>query len=327
MNRSARSARYASALAASVAFALALTACGSDDGDSGGSQDGEGSAETHTVETANGPVEVPRDPERVVVLDTGELDTALTLGITPVGSVHAIEENDFLGYFPAKQQEGITDVGAITQPNLETINDLDPDVIIGSNVRDEERYDELSQIAPTVFAEDTGATWKENFLMFADALDKADEAQRVIADYEDHVAEVVDTIGGPEAAAGLEVSILRFIDGADARLYGPESFIGTVLEDVGVGRPAILSEAEDGFAVEISPEQVDQADADVIFYSSYGSTEGSGEDAAVGGPLWDTLTAVQNDQAFRVDDDLWFLGIGYTAANQILDELAEHLAH
>jgi iron complex transport system substrate-binding protein len=320
-----RSARYAAALVASLT--LALAACGGDDGGGGDSGDGEASADgTHTVETANGPVEVPRNPERVVVLDTGELDTALTLGITPVGSVHALEENDFLGYFPAKRQEGIADVGAITQPNLETVNELDPDVIIGSNVRDEERYDELSQIAPTVFAEDTGATWQENFLMFAEALDKADEAQRVIADYEDHVAEVVDTIGGPEAAAGLEVSILRFIDGADARLYGPESFIGTVLEDVGVGRPAILAEAEDGFAVEISPEQVDQADGDVVFYSSYGSTDGSGEDAAVGGPLWDTLTAVQNDRAFRVDDDLWFLGIGYTAANQILDELAGHLA-
>jgi iron complex transport system substrate-binding protein len=271
-------------------------------------------------------VEVPDNPERVVVLDTGELDTALTLGITPVGSVHAIEENDFLSYFPAEEQEGIRDVGAITQPNLETINDLDPDVIIGSNVRDEERYDELSQIAPTVFAETTGVTWKENFLMHADALGKAEEAQQIIADYEDHVAEVTDAIGGPEAAAGMEVSILRFIEGADTRLYGRESFIGTILEDLGLGRPAITEEAEDGFVVEISPEQVDQADGDVIFYSSYGDTEASGEDAAVGGPLWDTLEAVRNDQAFHVDDDLWFLGIGYTAANQILDELQGHLA-
>jgi iron complex transport system substrate-binding protein len=260
------------------------------------------------------------------VLDTGELDTALTLGITPVGSVHAIEENDFLGYFPADQQEGIRDVGAITEPNLETVNELNPDVIIGSNVRDEDSYDELSQIAPTVFAEDVGFTWKENFLMHADALGMAEEAEQIVADYEDHVAEVTEAIGGQDAAAELDVSILRFIDGSDSRLYGPESFIGTVLADVGLGRPDIVEEAEDPFAVEISPEQVDQADGDVIFYSSFGSTDGSGEDAAVGGPLWDTLTAVQNDRAFHVDDDLWFLGIGYTAANQILDELGEHLA-
>jgi iron-siderophore transport system substrate-binding protein len=314
-----RSARYSAPLI--IAASLALAACGSDDGGSSGEGGG-----THTVETANGPVEVPDNPQRVVVLDTGELDTALTLGITPVGSVHAIEENDFLGYFPAGQQENIRDVGAITQPNLETVNELNPDVIIGSNTRDEERYDELSQIAPTVFAEDVGFTWKENFLMHADALGMAREAREIVADYEDHVTEVTEAIGGPDAAAALDVSILRFIDGADARLYGPESFIGTVLEDVGLGRPDIVEESDDPFAVEISPEQVDQADGDIVFYSSYGSTDGSGEDAAVGGPLWDTLTAVRNDHAFHVDDDLWFLGIGYTAANQILDELSEHLA-
>lgn len=310
----------AGALAAALLASAALAACSGDE-DGGG----DGGA-THPVETVNGTVDVPEDPQRVVVLDTGELDTALTLGITPVGSVHAVEENDFLGYFPAEQQEGITDVGGIAAPNLERIDDLNPDVIIGNMVRDADRYDELSQIAPTVLAEGVGVTWKENFLLHADALGKTEEAKQIVADYDARAAEVTDAIGGPDAAAELEVSALRFIAGADTRLYGPESFIGTVLADVGLGRPDIVEEAEDGFAVEISPEQVDKADGDAIFYTSYGSSDESGEDAAVGGPLWDTLTAVQNDMAFPVDDDLWFLGIGYTAANQILDELEQHLA-
>jgi iron complex transport system substrate-binding protein len=325
MNRPARpralpAARRLPFVLAALAAACSLAACGSDD-----SADDAGGDATHTVETVNGPVEVPDDPERVVVLDTGELDTALTLGITPVGSVHALEENDFLGYLPAEDQESIEDVGAIAAPNLERINELDPDVIIGNMSRDAERYDELSQIAPTVMAETTGVTWRENFLLHADALGRADEGERIVADYEQHVADVTEALGGAQAAADLEVSILRFVDGADTRLYGPDSFIGTILAEVGVGRPAILDEAEDGFAVEISSEQVDLADGDAVFYSSYGSTEGSGEDAAVGGPLWDTLRAVQDDRAFRVDDDLWFLGIGYSAADQILTELQENL--
>ncbi len=302
-----------------LAAICSLAACG-------GSDDAAAEDEaTHTVETVNGPVEVPEDPERVVVLDTGELDTALTLGITPVGSVHALAENDFLSYLPAEDQEGIEDVGAIAAPNLERIHELDPDVIIGNMSRDADRYDELSEIAPTVMAETTGVTWRENFLLHADALGRADEAERIVADYEERVGDLTEALGGAEAAADLEVSILRFVDGADTRLYGPASFIGTILEEVGVGRPAILDEAQDGFAVEISSEQVDLADGDVVFYSSYGSTEGSGEDAAVGGPLWDTLRAVEEDRAFRVDDDLWFLGIGYSAAEQILTELQEHL--
>jgi iron complex transport system substrate-binding protein len=214
----------------------------------------------------------------------------------------------------------------VTQPNLERIHELDPDVILGSRVRDEQNYDELSQIAPTVLTETVGAPWRENFLLHARALGREAEAERVVAAYEAHVAEVTEALGGPEAAAAIEVSVLRFVDGANTRLYGRENFIGSILEDVGLGRPAIVDEAPDGFAVEISPEQIDRADGDVVFYTSYGSTEGSGEDDAVGGPLWNDLTAVREGHAHRVDDQLWFLGIGYTAADLILDELATRLA-
>ncbi|MDT0343258.1 ABC transporter substrate-binding protein [Streptomyces litchfieldiae] len=318
--------RITAAAAFALTAALTLAACG-DDSDSGGDTgSGSGEGGTRTVQTAMGPVEVPENPERVVVLDTGELDTAITLGITPVGAVETDTGTMFLDYLPQDQLEGIENVGAITQPNLEAINELNPDLIIGSKIRDEQRYDELSQIAPTVFTETVGAPWQENFLLHAEALGKSEEAAAVVEEYEAHVAEVTEAIGGPEAAAGTEVSMLRFIEGGNTRLYGEENFIGTILSDVGLGRPAITQEAENGFAVEVSPEQVDQADGDIIFYTSYGSTEGSGEDEAVGGPLWDDLTAVQNERAFRVNDQLWFLGIGYTAADQILDELQQHLA-
>ncbi|RMI43884.1 ABC transporter substrate-binding protein [Streptomyces triticirhizae] len=320
--------RRITASALALACAVALAACG-DDADSegsSGSSGSDGSGGTRTVETAMGPVEVPENPQRVVVLDTAELDTAITLGIVPVGAVQADATQEFLDYLPQDQLADIENVGNIAAPNLEAINELDPDLIIGSKVRDEQRYDELSAIAPTVFSETVGAPWKENFLMHAEALGRSEEAEQVVAAYEEHVAEVTEAIGGPEAAAEIEVSMLRFIDGGNTRLYGRENYIGGILEDVGLGRPAIVDDATDGFAVEISPEQVDQADADVIYYSSYGDPDASGEEAAVGGPLWEDLTAVQENRAFPVNDQLWFLGIGYTAAEQILDEIAETLA-
>ncbi|MGK5533319.1 ABC transporter substrate-binding protein [Streptomyces sp. URMC 129] len=307
-----------------LAATLGLSACSSDDSSDDNGSSGEGS--TRTVETAMGPVEVPENPQRVVVLDTAELDSLITLGVTPVGAVQADVNAEFLDYLPEDQLSGIENVGEIAAPNLEAINELNPDLIIGSKVRDEQRYDELSAIAPTVFTETVGAPWKENFLVHADALNKTEEAEAIVAEYEAHVADVTEAIGGPEVAADTEVSMLRFIEGGNTRIYGRENYIGTILEDLGLGRPAIVDEAEDGFAVEVSPEQVDQADGDVIFYTSYGAPDASGEEEAVGGPLWNDLTAVQNDRAFHVNDQLWFLGIGYTAAEQILDEIEANLA-
>lgn len=315
------------ALAATVALAtsLALAGCGADSG-SGAAPGGGKSGPTHTMDTAMGEVEVPENPERVVVLDTGELDSALTLGVKPVGATVADASQGFLDYFPDDQVKGIEKVGTIASPNLERIASLEPDLILSSKLRDADRYKELSAIAPTVFTETTGHPWKENFLVHAEALGKEKKARKVVADYEAHVKKTVDALGGREKAARTTVSMVRFIEGADTRLYGDKSYIGTILTDLGVGRPAIVDKAKDGFAYEVSPEQIDKGDADVVFYSSYGSAEKSGEAKTVGTPLWKNLGAVKSGDAYHVEDDLWFMGIGYTAAGQVLDEIEQHLA-
>ncbi|WP_053085070.1 ABC transporter substrate-binding protein [Streptomyces leeuwenhoekii] len=93
-----------------------------------------------------------------------------------------------------------------------------------------------------------------------------------------------------------------------------------------MGRPAVVDKAEDGFAYEVSPEQVDQADADAVFYTSFGDASASGESKAVESALWKNMKAVEAGRAFHVDDELWFMGMGYTAAHQILDELEAELA-
>lgn len=314
-------------LAAVVALAasVALAGCGSDSGTGSGSGGEKAAGGTHTMDTVMGEVEVPNDPKRVVVLDTAELDSALTLGVKPVGASVADVSQGFLDYFPKEKVQGIEKVGTIASPNLEKIAGLDPDLILSSKLRDADRYEELSAIAPTVFTETTGYPWKENFLVHAEALGKEKKAQQVIDEYQTHVEETVQALGGREKASKTTVSMVRFIEGADTRLYGPKSYIGTILDDLGVGRPAILDKAEDGFALEVSPEQIDKGDADVVFYSSYGSAEKSGEKKTVGSPLWKNLEAVKSGNAFHVSDDLWFMGIGYTAAGQILDEVEKHL--
>ncbi|MFE6038141.1 ABC transporter substrate-binding protein [Streptomyces sp. NPDC056452] len=303
-----------------VTAALALTACGSSD-----RPDSAPPASTHTVKTVMGDVNVPDAPKRVVVLDTAELDSALTLGVKPVGATHADVESGFLDYLPEDQVAGIKDVGEMMTPNLEAIAALQPDLILTSKIRHGDKYAELAAIAPTVMTENTGYPWKANFQVHADALGRKAEAKKVTAAYTAHTAEVTRALGGAAKAADTEVNMVRFVEGADIRIYGKQNYIATILADVGLGRPAITDRAKDGFSYDVSPEKIDLADADAVFHSTYGDAKKSKQTQTVGSGLWKNMSAVKNGKVFPVDDQLWIQGIGYTAAEKILDELRADL--
>ncbi|MFE9248604.1 ABC transporter substrate-binding protein [Streptomyces sp. NPDC007088] len=322
--------RAATALAALLTLAALATACGSsgenggDGSEKGGGAAGNasaGPAKDHVVDTAMGPVHLPAHPRRVVVLDTAELDSAITLGVTPVGSVKAGAASDFLDYLPKSAVAGIRNVGEIAGPDLEAVAALKPDLILTSEVRDGARYEQLKAIAPTVMTESTGYPWKQNFRLHAQALGRTAEAKRVEAAYTDKVAKVRAAIGGAEQAAATSVNVVRFVEGADIRLYGDRTYIGTILKDVGLGRPPIVAKAKDGFSYDVSPERIDLADADVIFHATYGDARKSKATQVLDSGLWKRLPAHKNHRVTPVDDELWLQGIGYTAADKILDEL------
>ncbi|MFE9398434.1 ABC transporter substrate-binding protein [Streptomyces flavidovirens] len=305
--------------------ALTLSACGSSDADADKAPSAEN--KTHTVKTAMGDVKVPANPKRVVVLDTAELDSAITLGVKPVGATHTTAEPGFLSYLPKDKVAGIKDVGEMMTPNLEAVAALKPDLILTSKVRHGALYDELKALAPTVMTENTGYPWKENFQVHADALGKKAEAKQVVADYTAHAAKVTEAVGGKDKAAKTNVNVVRFIEGADIRIYGKQNYIATVLADVGLGRPAIADKAKDGFSYDVSPEKINLAgeDADVVFHSTYGDPKKAKQTQTLDSGLWKNMPAAKAGKVFGVEDELWIQGIGYTAANKILDEMQGHL--
>ncbi|MGW5530718.1 ABC transporter substrate-binding protein [Streptomyces xanthochromogenes] len=300
--------------------ALALTACTSVHSDSPSKQGG-----SRVVKTAMGDVRVTSRPERVVVLDTAELDSAITLGVRPVGATHADVTSGFLDYLPKDRLAGIKDVGAMMNPGLESIAALQPDLILTSKVRHGDKYGDLSKIAPTVMTESTGYPWKQNFQVHAEALGRLPEAARATAEYGSRVRELTARLGGPAKAAALKVNVVRFVEGADIRIYGRQNYIATVLADVGLGRPAVVDRAKGGFAYEVSPERIDLAAADVIFYATYGDPGKAGATRTLASALWKGLAAVRAGRVRGVDDQLWIQGIGYTAATRILAELTTAL--
>jgi iron complex transport system substrate-binding protein len=300
-------------LATAVVAVTALSACGSSS-DTPGTSAQEDAAETRSVSHVMGTTEVPAEPQRVVTLDSPHLDTALSLGVTPVGSV----VSDVAGGFPdylGDRTEGIETVGTIEEPNLEAIAALDPDLILSSSVRHEEIYDQLSEIAPTVLT-DYEEGWQAIFSTTAEALGLSEKGEEALAEYESRAQEIGDAIG----ADGSTASIVRFLPD-ETRIYGPETFSGSVLTDVGFTLPELSY--DEYSMVYISPELIDQAEADVVFTTAYGDPAATTKDSVTA--VWDFLEAVP-DCAFEVDDDEWMLGIGPIGAGVVLDDVETKLA-
>lgn len=155
-------------------------------------------------------------------------------------------------------------------------------------------------------------------MVHAEALGRTEQAQELLADYEERAEEV-----GGALPDDLAVSIVRFVPG-EIRLYAQDNFIGTVLQDADIARPTAQDVAE--FDVTVSTEQIDLADGDVIFVGTYGDPAETDGPAVLGGPLWQGLPAVESGDVHEVDDDVWFLGTGVGAATLVLDELEQTLA-
>ncbi|MER5636869.1 iron-siderophore ABC transporter substrate-binding protein [Kitasatospora sp. NPDC002227] len=304
-----------------------LTACGSDGGakEPAAATDkpaGDAAASfPRSVKHAMGTAEIKAQPRRVVVLDSGELDDVTLLGITPLGAVspHMKTEGGFPNYLKSKIS-GTKDVGPMAEPNLELIASLKPDLILSSKVRHEKVYAKLNAIAPTVLAETTGFPWKDNLALYAKALGKKAEARKALEDYQARAAKLGAEIKAKNGGTMPTASVVRFVAGP-TRLYQKASFSGTVLTDVGLNRPA-NPDLEKAMS-EVSAEQINKADADLVFVTTADDPTKTKESEVQNTPVWKGLKAVQNNKVFNVPDETWMSGIGVQAADAMLVDIAK----
>ncbi|MFJ2188210.1 ABC transporter substrate-binding protein [Kitasatospora sp. NPDC087861] len=307
-----------------------LAACGSDGGTKQGGDAAQSGASASTgasavfprsVTHAAGTAQIKAQPKRVVVLDSGELDDVTLLGITPVGAVspHMKTEGGFPNYLKDKIKD-TKDVGPMNEPNLELIASLKPDLILSSKVRHAKVYDQLNAIAPTVLAETTGFPWKENLALYAQALGKEDEAKKALADYQARAAKLGEEIKAKNGGTMPTASVVRFVAGP-TRLYAKASYSGVVLKDVGLARPA--AQDVDKNIIEVSAEQVNQADADLVFVTTADDPSKTKESEVQQTPVWQSLNAVKNGKVFTVPDETWMSGIGVQAADAMLGDIAK----
>ncbi|MEL6398356.1 MAG: iron-siderophore ABC transporter substrate-binding protein [Cyanobacteria bacterium J06626_4] len=270
---------------------------------------------TRSVEHAMGTTAVPMAPERVVVLDYAPLDSALALEVEPIGRMTILPSS----LYPSSV-ETMPIVGTGRQPDLETILQLQPDLILGNRRSSGQIYSKLAQIAPTVLTPDNGreGEWQDNFQLYAEALGKPEQAEQLLADYQQRVEAVQAAL--PQAPEAIAVSVIAHWSGGIVA-YSVDSFPGSVLKDVGLARNPAQGEGKH-YGIQLSREDLTQIDGDVIFllYNS-GSEDSVGKAAFVSDPLWSQLNAVQQGIVCEVSSANWAGGRSILAANQILADV------
>lgn len=279
------------------------------------------STNSREVKHVMGTTVVKENPQRVVVLTNEATDNVLALGVKPVGAVQSWWGNPYFEYLQSDLQK-VPVVGEELQPSIEKIAALKPDLIIGSKIRHQNIYPQLSQIAPTVYSETLGADWKENFILYAEAINQEAKAQQLIEAWDRRVADFQAKMGDK---LNTEVSVVRFLPG-QARIYHQDNFAGKILTEIGFQRPT--SQQQDKFADEITLENISQMDGDIIFYMTFDPQSDRSKQQIqkwLGNPLWQNLQAVKNKQVYQVNDVYWNTGAGIQAANKVLDDLYEYL--
>ena len=278
---------------------------------------------TRTVEHRLGTIEVPETPQRVVTLDPVSLQSAVATGVIPI----ATADGDTEPLESIADLRSVESVGFGSEPNLERIVELNPDLILGSDDFTAGIYERLSQIAPTVaFPRALGPYWKDIFLLYADALGQVDRARELLDEYELRVQgfgqRVREATGQPPHE--MTVSLIRIRPDA-IRVYLPNSFAGSVMAEVGLSRPEGQQATGNWSLSELSLEEIPNIAANhIIQFQTDADTEVDME-RVFSTPLWSGLEAVQQGRFHQATNGEWYLEGGSHYANFVLDDLERFL--
>jgi len=291
---------------------LVFVACSNAD-----SQDAPNSGqETRTIEHAMGTVEVPKNPERMVVLDYGALENVLALGMQPIG----IPLNTDLEQQPElirQHLQGKPKTFEPGQPNLERLLQLEPDLILGSKPWIGQHYERLSQIAPTVVTATNNMEWQDNLEFHGRMLGRSERAQQLLDDYQQRLAQFRQQRDGE---GELNVSVGRIFPDR-VRLYLKDSFSGNILQKAGLKRPP--AQDKDTYSQKIGKEQFQMLDGDVMFAIVVGQEARATLDEFRQDPLWSQLSVVQSERVYPVSS--YWVGSSILAANMVVDDLERYL--
>jgi len=308
--------------------ALFLAACGNGDSEenSNDTSSGEGSdteeQQTVEVETMNGDmVEVPVNPEKVVSFDHGVTDSIRAIGGDISGIPMGSNVPEYLQEL--ENDDSVENVGSLFEPDFELIYEMEPDVIFISG-RASENYEELSEIAPTVFLQVDNQnfmeTFESNMNVLGEIFDASEEVDSQLADINSVIEDVQARADEPEANA-----LIVSIDEGSASAYGIGSRFGIVHDVLGI--PAADEDIPaEGHGQNISNEYFSVTDPDYIFAIDRGASIGNSAtaDDVLANEEVQRTPAYENDNIYQLNSEVWYLsGSGLESVKIIVDEINE----
>lgn len=293
---------------------MVFTSCNS--GQQGGGE--EGSQETVSVTHNLGTIEVPVNPQRVVVLEFGALENLDAIGVKPVGIAKRALP-DYLSKF--KDDASIEDVGNITEADIEKINELQPDlIIIGGRLA--ESYETLSKIAPTYNhannTEDILGSLENNLTNLGKIFDKEEEFKDAFNEIMAKAEAVKE-----KADASEDKALVVLHNKGRFSAYGSKSRFAIVHDVLGV------KEAKEGLDTHThgnvaSNEFIQQTNPDILFVIDRSAAIGDQalNKADVENKLIQQTNAFKNDKIVYLNSQAWYLaGTGITSVNMMIDEV------
>jgi len=271
---------------------------------------GEGREIKHELGTAH----VKGTPKRVVVLELSFLDAVTKLGVKPVGIADDKKKNmiEKLVGGPIEY----TSVGTRSEPNLEIISSLQPDLIIADAERHKNVYRDLKEIAPTVVLKSREATYQETidgFQTIAKALNKEKVGKQGLAEHQKQMDGLKSKLPKNEKR-----TILLGVARTDSfNIHTSSSYDGEIMEELGFKHAVQSKEAYK----DVSLEQLSEINPDFLFISS---NEGHTiVDDWKNNPIWKNLKSVKNGQVYEADRDLWTRFRGISSSEKLSKDLIQ----
>ena len=259
---------------------------------------------TITYQSQAGPVEVPANPQRVIVLSSFAGDV-LALHVNLVGV-------DSWSKMNPRFQDQLKDVAEASDENVEKIIELKPDLIIGlDNVKN---LDKLKQIAPTVVYTYAKVDYLTQYLEIGKLLNKEQEAQTWIDGFKDRAEKAGEEIKA-KIGADKTVSVIETF-GKQLYVYGDHWGRGTEIlyQAMKLGMPQKVKEMteKDGYyalSTEVLPEYM----GDYVIYSK----DPAGDNSFQQTETYKNTTAVKNNHVIEVNSKEFYFNDALTLDYQL----------
>lgn len=277
------------------------------------------STEVKEIVHTLGTTKIEGTPAKVVTLDYGVLDALDALGVDVVGLPKSGTIPSYLSKF---EDDKYGNAGSVKEPDLEAIHALEPDVIFMSG-RMADYYEELSEIAPTIYVESDGAKYIETFTnamnMYGEVFSVKDKAVELVNEIDGKVSEVKSKVEGLNTNASVIM-----LNGRAISAFGAGSRYGLIFNELGFAQvDETLVDSSHG--QEISFEYIVDKNPGYLFVVDRNTITGSTEISAtevIENELVKQTDAYNNGNIVYLDSVTWYtVSGGYQSTLSMIDEV------